>query len=97
MNYNALLKIENDEKYLLTGEVKNVFFKPNGKQIGEFVCDVDGFYKFFPDESLNNGGCYSEEELGSLYFALEDLNREWNEIIKNDERISGANNDEPSY
>lgn len=87
IDYKKHLIIEDDPKYEMGG-VKKVHYMHSDNYVGDFIMDVDGFYYFFPSEERK--GCYSQYHLQMLYLALEDLNREWQEIIDNDERIGKA-------
>lgn len=78
LDYKKFLIIEDSPKYEM-GSVKNVYYMKSDKHVGDFVMDVDGFYRFFPSDE--KGGSYSQHHLEILYLALEDLNREWEEII----------------
>ena len=61
----------------------------NGKKLGEFYQEVDGFYVFLPIES---SGFYSEEYLGALLFELQQLNAPWKENIRQYFENEGKNN-----
>lgn len=56
----------------------------DGKQIGTFERDVDGFYYFWNND---DGGCWGEYSLRLVADALEKLNKPWNEQIQNDLKI----------
>ena len=63
------------------------YYAPNDKHIGYFVIDVDGFYYFF---ELKNAGHWASYQLRDIADKLDELNKEWEEIIKNDDRIGGV-------
>jgi hypothetical protein len=63
-----------------TSSYKKVYYKRGGKYLGDFVQDVDGFYRYFPSGE-DKGYCYSQEHLEMLFRALKDLNQEWEDII----------------
>lgn len=49
-------------------------------KIGEFVLDVDGYYKFFPEPY--NGGCWDLSTLAFIVEAGEEMNKEWDAIVQ---------------
>jgi hypothetical protein len=67
-----LLKPESKNRYLVS-------FKPNGKCIGSFLMDVDGYYYFWVN---NDSGCWGSEELMVIADALDILNKPWNAYIR---------------
>jgi hypothetical protein len=52
----------------------------NGACCGELYCEVDGYYVYWPDESLQ--GCVSAEFLREIADKLDELNRPWDEEVK---------------
>jgi len=52
-----------------------------GKSIGTFEMDVDGFYYFWANE---DGGCWSEYSLKLILESLKTINKPWNDQIQND-------------
>lgn len=59
----------------------------NGKLLGEFYREVDGYYVFDPE---SGSGYWPEWLLRALADELEELNKEWNEQVER-EINSGAN------
>jgi hypothetical protein len=59
----------------------NVSYAPNGVHLGEFIIDVDGYYKFWPRLS---GGYWEGYVLRAIADKEEELNKEWDDHIKND-------------
>lgn len=57
----------------------------NGVYLGDILAMEDGFYTFWPYDSLN--GYYDESCLRSLTFILEKLNSEWHKTVMNDPNI----------
>ena len=68
MDLNKLFKREEDGK---------TYFE-NGVYIGDILCDVDGYYKWWPD---NKGGYLDEMFLYAMAEYLKSLNREWDSQI----------------
>ena len=66
------LKPEGKTRYL-------VYFKPNGKYIGLFSMDVDGYYYFWP---TNDSGCWGSDELMIIVNALDIINKPHNDQIR---------------
>lgn len=61
-------------------DYKHVLRNRAGTIIGEFLKDNDGFFYYFPISE--NGGSYSESFLNYLLQTLIELNKPWNEEIK---------------
>jgi hypothetical protein len=57
----------------------DVFFH-NGKKLGSFYMEVDGYFVFQPDPT--NEGYWSEYSLKLIIQKLEDLNKEWDAHVK---------------
>ena len=53
----------------------------NKANLGELEMLDDGFYYWFPGPSMSGSGCISSWILKDIYDRIEDLNREWNNII----------------
>lgn len=51
----------------------------NGKKLGEFVMDVDGFFYYWPDEKCT--GAWPSYLLKKAAKELDDLNKPWEEKI----------------
>jgi hypothetical protein len=51
----------------------------NGVEMGFLLKEVDGYFVFYPN--LSNGGFWSAHILRSLANKLEEINKEWDEII----------------
>lgn len=66
------LKPEGKNQYL-------VYFDPNGKCIGLFSMDVDGYYYFWPN---NDSGCWGSYGLIVIADALDILNKPHDNQIK---------------
>lgn len=64
-----------------------VFYAGNGQYLGDFLCDVDGYYKFFPSRT---GGYWEGWVMRAIADEEEELNREWQEIIDNDPALNGV-------
>lgn len=62
----------------------NVYWK-NGKHIGTFERDVDGFYYFWPLK--DEGGCWSDYALRAIADKLTEINKPWADKIANDPTI----------
>jgi hypothetical protein len=75
--------MEIETEYLtLKPEGKNrymVSFKPNGKYIGSFSMDVDGYYYFWVN---NDSGCWGSYELRIISDALDKINKPYNDFVK---------------
>jgi hypothetical protein len=67
-----LLKPEGKNRYLVS-------FKPNGKCIGSFLMDVDGYYYFWVN---NDSGCWGSYELIVIADALNLINKPHDNQIK---------------
>jgi hypothetical protein len=67
-----LLKPEGKNRYLVS-------FKPNGKCIGSFSMDVDGYYYFWVN---NDSGCWGSYELRITSDALDKINKPYNDFVK---------------
>lgn len=52
----------------------------NGKKLGSFYMEVDGYYVFNPD--MENGGYWNEYSLKLIIQKLEELNKEWDAHVK---------------
>jgi hypothetical protein len=63
---------------------KNVY-AGNDVYIGDFVCMVDGYYVYFPDDKTT--GYWSEGFLLEIAAELRKLNKEWDDIVQNDASI----------
>jgi len=59
----------------------------NGVRLGDFLRDVDGYYKFWPDGERN--GFWEGYVLRAIADKEEELNRKWDQIIQNDPKING--------
>lgn len=59
--------------------VYDVIFN-NGKKLGQFYMEVDGYFVFQPD--ITNGGFWNEYTLKLILKKLEELNQEWDNHIK---------------
>lgn len=59
--------------------VYDVIFN-NGKKLGQFYMEVDGYFVFQPD--ITNGGFWNEYTLKLILKKLEELNLEWDNHIK---------------
>lgn len=51
----------------------------NGKELGEVVQDVDGYYAFV---FFSNGGLWTSHVIASIAITLNDLNKEWDDTVK---------------
>lgn len=56
----------------------DVFFY-NGKKLGQFYMEVDGYYVFLPE---NNSGYFNEYSLKLIINKLTELNKEWDNHVK---------------
>jgi len=61
--------------------VYKVYFKSNQKKLGQTILDVDGYWYFVFEN--NGGGHWSSFSLKIIADTLEDLNKEYDEHIKN--------------
>ncbi len=52
----------------------------NGKKLGQFYMEVDGYYVFQPD--TENQGFWNEYSLKLILIELEKLNKDWDNHIK---------------
>lgn len=52
-----------------------------GKVLGTFEMDVDGYFYFWRNEKLK--GCDTSNILRDIADKLDEVNREWNEHLKN--------------
>jgi hypothetical protein len=68
-------------------------FWENGVELGQILCDVDGFYKYWP---IYQGGYYDEWFLLSMADTLKELNKKWQEEIDNDP-VFGLRNDNTQH
>lgn len=59
-----------------------VFYKPNGVHVGEMIVMEDGYYVFWPNDLRK--GYWNEAVLLGLSEVLADLNKEWDDRIRND-------------
>lgn len=57
-----------------------VTHKSNGKHIGDIYTEVDGYYVFQP---IGNGGCWPGEILLEIGNTIVELNKEWDNHVKN--------------
>lgn len=57
----------------------DVIFSPNQKVVGKFILDVDGFFYFWPEREDGAWSSWSMKEIAEM---MEDMNREWEEKIK---------------
>ena len=64
-------------------DLVDVFY--DGKQVGEFIRDVDGYFMFFPNnlegKMYNNGG-YTSQFLLELSEELVKLNKTWDDSVR---------------
>ena len=51
------------------------------QRVGDLVCDVDGYYKFFP---IEGGGYWDPWILRRIADIVDDKNRAWDEQIRQD-------------
>lgn len=51
----------------------------NGTKIGKFYMEVDGYYVFLPE---NNSGYFNEYSLKLIINKLTELNKEWDNHVK---------------
>lgn len=58
--------------------MKVEIFWTNGVKMGEAIMDVDGFYKFFPEDQ---GGYWDEASLYYVYDKLKTLNKAWSDHL----------------
>ena len=65
--------IEKDKNY-------HVYF--NEKKVGDFDLDIDGYYHFWPNPSLN--GSYTSYSLRLISDRLDEVNKKWDNQIKQD-------------
>jgi hypothetical protein len=65
------------------GESYKVYYE-NGAYLGDFEKDMDGYYKFWPELK---GGFWDEHILRLLADKLTELNKDWDNIIRNDPRL----------
>ena len=73
---------EDDTNIILTPEGKNqylVSFGSNGKCLGAFSMDVDGYYYYWP---TNDTGCWGSCELRMISDALDKINKPYNDFVK---------------
>jgi len=56
----------------------------NGVYLGDFIRDVDGYYKFF---SEMGGGYWAGYVLRAIADIEDEINKEWDDIIQNDPNI----------
>jgi hypothetical protein len=68
----------------LTGS--NLYYE-NGVKLGEILCEVDGYYVFYPEL---NGGYWSEHILRAIADLLGTMNAEWDAIVQADPCIGGS-------
>lgn len=71
-------------------------FADNGKDIGSFQLDTDGFYYFWQDEDLV--GCWSAHSLREIADELDKINKSYRNFIeeyfrKESERIQNCEHD----
>lgn len=52
----------------------------NGKYLGKFIMDVDGFYYYWPSDKLS--GSWGSHSLRMIADKLDELNHEYSESIK---------------
>lgn len=55
-----------------------LFFE-NGIKLGEILCDVDGYYKFFPEVKSGYWDTYVLREIADH---VDKLNEEWNKKVE---------------
>lgn len=65
----------------------------NGVYVGDILCDVDGFYKWWPTEAH---GYIDEWFLLVMYECLKKLNKKWQYEIDNDP-VLGLRNDNTQH
>ena len=70
-------KLASNLHITLTEENKVLY--TNGKEMGEFVMDVDGYWKFFPDQG---GGYWVGWVLREIADIEDELNSEWDKQIR---------------
>lgn len=63
----------------------------NGVYLGDVICDVDGYYKFWPE--TRGGGYWDEHMLRLICLHLTEKNKEWDKQVQNDPAIGGDNED----
>lgn len=52
----------------------------NGVYMGDFVCEVDGYFVWYPNDF--RGGCLSAEFCRAIADELDSLNSEWNKQVQ---------------
>ena len=66
--------------------------KINGKEIGHYYQEVDGFYKFLPDIP-EHPGYWDEYTLMCIMYDLRVLNADWDLHIMTDPKITNLSKD----
>jgi hypothetical protein len=65
--------------YVKIEHIYEVRVKSNNLLIGEFILDIDGYYYFFP---IENGGSWNSHTLITLGTKLQELNKPWDDKLK---------------
>lgn len=76
-------------KTIKVSDGKHDVFYENGVKIAEFIMDVDGYFKLFLE---SNGGFYESWILRLVCDKLDEVNKPWDNIIKNDLNIGNLIN-----
>jgi len=70
-------------------EVFDIHCKDNRVKVGEVFQDVDGYHKFWPNHP-SGGGYFPTYMMREIADKVDKLNEEWDNIIRNDPRINGT-------
>lgn len=91
--------IKSFQYYITLEEVtkthQKVFWGENGKYIGDFIVDDDGFFYFWPLK--DNWGCWASYSLRAIADKLDELNQPWSDQIDQYFEEQRQNNIELNY
>lgn len=73
-------------KYTKIDNTKWEVHYKNGVWLGDLLMKEDGFFDWWLPEP-NRGGCWPSHILRSIADKLDEINKDWEEQIKNDPRI----------
>ena len=69
-------------KTVAVGPGRHLAYWENGVQVGEILMDVDGYWKWWPDNG--QGGFLDEWFLYTMFNKLKEMNKAWDEQVTND-------------